>query len=134
MATISDIRYELSDTSLEFPILSDAEITYYLTKNSTNLARTSMDCARAILMKLSMRSDSVVDVFSMKSSTASRSYIQALQLYIKDPNLNPLMQNLQGYAGGVSISDMQANDSNSDNNRVIRPSESGCSLPLDFFG
>ena len=44
------------------------------------------------------------------------------------------MQNLQGYAGGVSISDMQANDSNSDNNRVIRPSESGCSLPLDFFG
>ena len=134
MATISDIRFELSDTSPEFPILSDAEITYYLTKNSSNLARTSMDCARAILMKLSMRSDSVVDVFSMKSSTASRSYIQALQLYIKDPNLNPLMQNLQGYAGGVSISDMQANDSNSDNNRVIRPSESGCSLPLDFFG
>ena len=134
MATIQDIRYELSDTSIEFPILSDAEITYYLTKNSTNLARTSMDCARAILMKLSMRSDSVVDVFSMKSSTASRSYIQALQLYIKDPNLNPLMQNLQGYAGGVSISDMQANDSNSDNNRIIRPSESGCSLPLDFFG
>lgn len=134
MATTSDIRMEIGDSDPNFPILSDDEINYYLTKNSSNLARTSMDCARAILMKLSMRSDSVVDVFSMKSSTASRSYIQALQLYIKDPNLNPLMQNLQGYAGGVSISDMQANDSNSDNNRVIRPSESGCSLPLDFFG
>jgi len=134
MATISDVKMELADTDVNFPILSDDEYTYFLTKNSSNLARTSMDCARAILMKLSMRSDSVVDVFSMKSSTASRSYIQALQLYIKDPNLNPLMQNLQGYAGGVSISDMQANAANSDNNRVIRPSESGCSLPLDFFG
>lgn len=134
MATIQDIRYELADTDVNFPILSDAEITYYLTKNSTNLARTSMDCARAILMKLSMRSEDTIDIFSMKSAKTANQYMLALQLYIKDPNLNPLMQNLQGYAGGVSISDMQANDSNSDNNRVIRPSESGCSLPLDFFG
>lgn len=134
MATISDIRYELSDTSIEFPILSDAEITYYLTKNSSNLARTSMDCARAILMKLSMRDNFTVDIFAVRSSGTANQYMLALQLYIKDPNLNPLMQNLQGYAGGVSISDMQANDSNSDNNRAIRPSESGCSLPLDFFG
>ena len=134
MATIQDIRYELSDTSIEFPILSDAEITYYLTKNSSNLARTSMDCARAILMKLSMRSEDTIDIFSMKSAKTANQYMLALQLYIKDPNLNPLMQNLQGYAGGVSISDMQANAANSDNNRVIRPSESGCSLPLDFFG
>ena len=134
MATIQDIRYELSDTIIEFPILSDAEITYYLTKNSSNLARTSMDCARAILMKLSMRSEDTIDIFSMKSAKTANQYMLALQLYIKDPNLNPLMQNLQGYAGGVSISDMQANDSNSDNNRVIRPSESGSNLPLDFFG
>jgi len=134
MATIQDIRYELADTDVNFPILSDAEITYYLTKNSTNLARTSMDCARAILMKLSMRSEDTIDIFSMKSAKTANQYMLALQLYIKDPNLNPLMQNLQGYAGGVSISDMQANAANSDNNRVIRPSESGCSLPLDFFG
>ena len=134
MATVSDIRYELSDTSVEFPILSDDEINYYLTKNSSNLARTSMDCARAILMKLSMRDNFTVDIFAVRSSGTAQQYMQALQLYIKDPNLNPLMQNLQGYVGGVSISDMQANDSNSDNNRVIRPSESGCNLPLDFFG
>lgn len=134
MATISDIRYELSDTSVEFPILSDDEINYYLTKNSSNLARTSMDCARAILMKLSMRDNFTVDIFAVRSSGTAQQYMLALQLYIKDPNLNPLMQNLQGYVGGVSISDMQANDSNSDNNRVIRPSESGCNLPLDFFG
>jgi len=134
MATIQDIRYELTDTDVNFPILSDAEITYYLTKNSSNLARTSMDCARAILMKLSMRDNFTVDIFAVRSSGTAQQYMLALQLYIKDPNLNPLMQNLQGYVGGVSISDMQANDSNSDNNRVIRPSESGCNLPLDFFG
>jgi len=134
MATISDVKMELGDTDVNFPILSDDEYTYFLTKNSSNLARTSMDCARAILMKLSMRSEDTIDIFSMKSAKTANQYMLALQLYIKDPNLNPLMQNLQGYAGGVSISDMQANDSNSDNNRAIRPSESGCSLPLDFFG
>lgn len=132
MATTSDIRMEIGDSDPNFPILSDDEINYYLTKNSSNLARTSMDCARTILMKLSLRGSETIDIFTIKGSASQ--YMQSLQLYIKDPNLNPLMQNLQGYAGGVSISDMQANDSNSDNNRVIRPSESGCSLPLDFFG
>ena len=132
MTTIIAVRTEIGDTDINFPILSDDEINYYLTKNSSNLARTSMDCARTILMKLSLRGSETIDIFTIKGSASQ--YMQSLQLYIKDPNLNPLMQNLQGYAGGVSISDMQANAANSDNNRVIRPSESGCSLPLDFFG
>lgn len=132
MTTIIAVRTEIGDSDPNFPILSDDEINYYLTKNSSNLARTSMDCARTILMKLSLRGSETIDIFTIKGSASQ--YMQSLQLYIKDPNLNPLMQNLQGYAGGVSISDMQANDSNSDNNKVIRPSESGCNLPLDFFG
>lgn len=134
MATLQDIRFELADTDVNFPILSDDEINYYLAKNSSNLSRTAMDCARAILMKLSMRTEDTIDVFSMKSSKTANQYMQALQMYIKDPNLNPLMQNLQGYVGGVSKSDMQINDWTLDNNRIIKPSDSGCNLPDNFFG
>ena len=31
-ATIQDIRYELGDTDVAFPLMSDAEITYFLLK------------------------------------------------------------------------------------------------------
>lgn len=133
MATISDIRMELADTSVEFPILSDAEYQYFLTKNSDNLARTAVDCARAILMKLSMRSDSSTDIFSMKHSSASRSYIEALKLYLTNPSLNPINQNTQIYFGGTSLSDMSANDYNTDNNIVLQPTASGSNLPTNFF-
>lgn len=130
MTTIQDIRYELSDVDINFPILSDDEIAYYLQKNNGSLGRTSVDCARAILMKLSMRDSTTVDIFQIRSSQTAAQYMQALKLYIRDPNLNPLMQNAQGYVGGVSKSDMQANDCNPDNNTVQQPASS---LPLFFF-
>lgn len=130
MTTIQDIRYELSDTDINFPILSDDEIAYFLQKNNNSLGRTSIDCARAILMKLSMRDSVSIDVFSLRGTQTAAQYIQALKLYIRDPNLNPLMQNSQGYFGGVSKSDMINNDANCDNNTISQPASS---LPIFFF-
>lgn len=133
MATIQDLRYELGDISTEFPIMSDAEYQYFLTKNSNSLQRSAMDAAKSIMLKLSMRSDESVDIFSVKGTGTAKQYMQALQLYIKNPDLNQNLQNLQGYAGGISLSDMQANDATSDNNIVVQPSTSP-SLPTSFFG
>lgn len=133
MATIQDLRYELGDISTEFPIMSDAEYQYFLTKNSNSLQRSAMDAAKSIMLKLSMRSDESVDIFSIKGTGTAKQYMQALQLYIKNPDLNQNLQNLQGYAGGISVSDMQANDATSDNNIVVQPSTSP-SLPTSFFG
>ena len=130
MATIQDIRYELSDTDPNFPLLSDDEIAYYLQKNGDSLGRTSIDCARAILMKLSMRDSVSIDIFALRGPQSAAQYMQALKMYIRDPNLNPLYQNAQGYVGGVSKSDMQANDCNIDNNIVKQPSNS---FPSNFF-
>ena len=118
MATIQDIRYETGDVDAAFPLLVDAEITYYLQKNEGSLRRTSLDCARAILMKLSMRGDSTVDIFSIKGSKAAESYRLALQMYIKNPEFNPVMTSANIYAGGISLSDMQANVDTLDNNYV----------------
>ena len=123
MATIQDLRYELGDTSAEFPIMSDAEYTYFLTKNSNALQRSAMDAAKSIMLKLSMRGEETVDIFSIKGSAAAKNYMQALQMYIKNPDLNAMYDKVQGYAGGISKADMQANDANLDNNIVNQPTD-----------
>lgn len=128
--TIFAVRTEVGDTDPNFPILSDDEISYYIQKNGDSLGRTCIDCAKAILMKLAMRGNETIDIFSIKGSQTAAQYMQALKLYIRDPNLNPLMQNSQGYFGGVSKSDMINNDANCDNNTVSQPASS---LPIFFF-
>ena len=131
---ITQVRIELSDTDISFPIMSDAEYQYFLDKNSGSTRRAAMDAAKTIMLKLSMRSDSTVDIFSIKGSAAANAYRQALALYIKNPDLNSLLQNVQGYAGGISIDDMNQNNANLDNNISINPTESISRLPTGFFG
>jgi hypothetical protein len=119
--TIHALRIELGDTSAEFPIMSDDEYNYFLSKHDWNIRRASMDAAKSIMLKLSMRTDETVDIFSIKGASAAKNYMQALQIYIKNPDLNTLYDKVQGYAGGISKADMQANDANLDNNIVKDP-------------
>jgi hypothetical protein len=119
--TIQALRIELGDTSVEFPIMSDDEYNYFLGKHDWSIQRASMDAAKSIMLKLSMRTDESVDIFSIKGSSAAKNYMQALQLYIKNPSLNSLYDKVQGYAGGISKQDMLNNDSNLDNNSVVQP-------------
>lgn len=121
--TIHALRIELGDVSNEWPIMSDAEYNYFLNKNDWNIRRASMDAAKSIMLKLSMRTDETVDIFSIKGSSAAKNYMQALQLFIKNPDLNAMYDKVQGYAGGISKADMQANDANLDNNIVNQPTD-----------
>ena len=120
LTDIQKLRLEVGDVGVSFPILDDTSYEYFLEKHSNNLNRAGLDAARAILFQLSTRNSETVDVFSVKN-TSAESYRQALLLYIKDPNLNPLYKNLKGYVGGVSLSDMEANVANPDNNIVTNP-------------
>lgn len=121
--TIHALRIELGDTSPEWPIMSDEEYNYFLSKHDWNIRRAAMDAAKSIMLKLSMRTDETVDIFSIKGSSSAKNYMQALQMYIKNPDLNNLYDTVQGYAGGISKSDMQANDANLDNNIVNQPTD-----------
>lgn len=132
--TIQALRYELGDTSPELPIMSDDEYSYFLSKNDYVVRRAAMDAAKSIMLKLSMRDDSVVDIFSIKGSAAARNYMQALQLYIKNPDLNSLYEKVQGYAGGISKQDMLSNDSNLDNNIVKQPTSETFTYRPSSFG
>lgn len=132
--TIHAMRIELGDTSPEFPIMTDDEYNYFLSKHDWNIRRASMDAAKSIMLKLSMRTDETVDIFSIKGSSAAKNYMQALQMYIKNPDLNTLYDKVQGYAGGISKADMLANDSNLDNNIVKDPKAETFTYRPSSFG
>ena len=131
---IQKVRVEVGDVDPALPILPDSTYVYLLEKNYNSIIRSSMDAARIVLMHLAMRSDdTTVDIFSIKGSKAAESYRQALIMYIKDPNNNPILQNCQAWVGGVSVSQMQENDSNLDNNIVKQPSVSYDTVPTGYF-
>lgn len=125
-ADILKVRMEVSDTEAGLYILPDVTYEYILNKNSGSIARSSVDAARMILMRLSITAqDQVVDVLSIKTSKQAEAYRQALILFIKDPTLNPLYSTATVWAGNVSVSEIQANNENIDNNI---PTLATCSL------
>lgn len=130
---IQKVRVECADTDPTFPILPDSTYIYLLEKNYDSITRSAMDAARIILMHLSQRGTETVDIFTIKGSSAAESYRQALIMYIKDPYNNPLLQNCQAWFGGVSVSQMQSNDANLDNNIVQQPSVSYDTVPTGYF-
>lgn len=87
--TVKAIRIELGDTSPEFPIMSDDEYKYFLQKNDYSIRRASLDAAKSMLMKLSLRPDESVDIFSIKGTGTAKQFMQALQMYISNPDSIP---------------------------------------------
>ena len=131
------VRLNIQDNTPGLYILSDDEITYLLERNNDNVNRASVEAARIVLFNLSMRNDESVDVFSIRSAQSAKAYMEALKLYIRDPNLNQIGNNIQGYASGISLEDMQANDANTDNNIFVPPSNSPYDIPSNtnnYFG
>lgn len=131
---INAVRTEVADTDPSIPMLHDDEITYLLNKQNGSVRRASLDAARILLFKLSMQSeDSQVGIISIKGSKVASEYRESLKLYLNNPNLNPIIDGLGSYvdsdgktqnpvyAGGISVSDMQANTANMDNNYVPCP-------------
>lgn len=137
LSLIEQVRFLVQDNTVGLYVISDAEIEYLLERNNQSVNRASVEAARVILFNLSTRSDEVVDIFSIRSSQAAKAYMEALKLYIRDPNLNQVGNNLQGYVGGISLEDMQANDANLDNNIFINPTNSPYNIPSStdqYFG
>jgi len=131
---IQKIRLEVADIDVSFPILSDSDYLYFLEKNNNSIIKASLDAARTLLLVLAQRSDETVDIFSIRGSKAAESYRLALQLYLSNPNLNPILNNTSAYFGGVSNSDMLSNNNNTDNNVVTSPySENKSYFPKNNF-
>lgn len=133
LTPIQEVRVAVGDTDPSFPILDDSTYEYFLSKNSDSVRRASLEAARSILLQLSMRTDETVDIFSVKGSKAAEQYRMSLQMFLRDPNMNPVLTSANGYAGGISKSDMVNNNANADNNPVLTPGLSIYVQPNDPF-
>lgn len=123
LTLIQQVRLRVADNEPGLYILSDDEIQFLLDTNNSNVNRASLEAAKIILLNLAQRSDESVDIFSVKGSKAAEQYRLALQLFIKDPTLNPFISNLKGWVGGISKQEMQENNCNLDNNIVENPAK-----------
>ncbi len=132
LTLIQQIRLLVQDNTPGLYIVSDDEITFFLERNNNNVNRASIEVAKVILLNLSMRGDETVDIMSIKGSKAAEQYRLALQMFIRNPDTNPVLQNVSPYAGGVSITDMQDNDNNPDNN-IVNPLGEDKSNPKNYF-
>lgn len=124
LTPIQQVRLSVADNEPGLYIITDDEIEYIINKNYGNINRASVEAAKIILLHLAKNSSTeVVDIFSIKGKDVAEQYRLALELFIKDPNLNPLINNLKGWVGGVSNTEMQQNDCNLDNHIVVKPTE-----------
>jgi hypothetical protein len=118
LSLIDQVRLLVQDNTPGLYLISDDEVHFLLQRNNNNVNRASLEAAKIILMNLAMRGDSTVDIFSIKGAKAAEQYRLALELFIKSPDLNPVLQNTQAYFGGISKSDMELNNGILDNNLV----------------
>ena len=123
LTPIEQVRLNVQDNNPGFYMLSDDEIQFLLDESKGNVGRASIRAAQIILFKLAQQGDETVDIFSLRGSKAAEAYRQALLLYITNPSLNPLMQDMNIYTGGISKSDIAANNANLDNNIIISPNQ-----------
>lgn len=131
---IEAVRIEIGDDAGPgLHILSDQTIDYYLSKNGNSIARASMDAARAILFRLAQQGNEQVDILQLQNSRVASEYRQALQLYLRDPNLNPIMNSLKGYFGNTSKEDIFSNNSDLNNNIVKDPSKEYSNYKPNLF-
>ena len=127
------VRLLCQDNTPGLYIISDDEIDFLLQRNNNNVDKAVYEALQIMLRYLAQRGDESIDVFSIRGSKAAEQMRLAIELYLKDPANNPLYKNLKGYVGGVSISDMDANNANLDNNIIQSPSDSGELVNTNFF-
>ena len=115
------VRLLCQDNTPGLYIISDDEIDFLLQRNNNNVDKAVYETLQIMLRYLAQRGDESIDIFSIRGSKSAEQMRLAIELYLKDPANNPLYKNLKGYFGGVSISDMEANVANPDNNIVENP-------------
>lgn len=115
LTLIQQVRLLVGDSG-DPEILTDEDIQYFLDKYEDNVNRAALDAARAILFYLARwPTRERAGNYEVWNEWAN-AYRKALELFIKDPMFS--VANAIAYAGGISKSDMLANDTNNDNNQA----------------
>lgn len=111
------VRLLVGDIYPDIEMLQDTEYQYFLDKYDGNVNRSAVDAARSIMFVLSRWTRERTGDIEVYGSEWAKNYRQALLEFVKNPNLS--IYNAMPYAGGISKSDMVANDLNTDNVRTF---------------
>lgn len=106
------VRYLIGDTIASKPLLNDAEIEWVLTQYQFTPMNAAIRCCEAIVAKFSRQADESVGQVKITFSQKAEAY----RKLITDLRNRLAMEGAVPYSGGISKSDIQANDQNS--NRV----------------
>lgn len=113
---IDRVRLAVGDIWDDMEMLTDADYQYFLDRNDGNENRATMDAIKAILFKLARMTRERTGDIEVYGGEWFSNYYKMLLLLLKDPNASISLA--VPYAGGISKSDMIANDMNCDN--VVR--------------
>lgn len=106
------VRLKVGDIDPDQEILPDEIYDQLLTDHSGNIRRAAREAAISLLFYLPRFTRERTGQIEVYGAEWATNYRRALELFIKDPNLNAIVAT--PYAGGISRSDMQANVDNPD--------------------
>lgn len=109
---IDELRLVTGDTWEDMEYLTDRDYEYYLVRNDGSIKRAGLDAMRAILFKLSRGARERAGDIEVYGSEYFANYLKALTLVLKNPDIT--LSLAVPFAGGISKSDMRANDMNPD--------------------
>jgi hypothetical protein len=95
-------------------LVDDEWYEYFLKERNLTESRTALEIAKAILARYTANTREVVDQVEVYGNQEFNQYLQWLEKFISDPSLSGMGAPMP-YAGGISKSDMRANNRNRDN-------------------
>lgn len=107
------VRFLVGDTDEAQAKISDEEIAWLLTENGSNLYRTASSAALLLSAKFSDRTQKTVGDLS-KSAGQQASRYKELAQELWDKASSPSHTTITAYAGGISESDKQTQDQDTD--------------------
>lgn len=114
--TLTDqVRLKVADIDPDLPILGDEIYQHYLDRYSDNIRLAARDVANVLLFYLTRYTRERTGNIEVYGAEWASNYRKALEMFLKDPNLSDIAP--IPYAGGISVSDVQANRDNTDNVR-----------------
>lgn len=87
LTLVQEVRLTIGLIGNAYDLLSDDEITHYLTKNNNNIRRTCLDCGKTVLFILAQLTHTKADVLEEWSHDWFNNYYKTLQMYMNDQTL-----------------------------------------------
>jgi hypothetical protein len=116
LSLIEQVRLYVGDTcsSPFYPVLSDDEIEFFLTKNGDNSFRAAKQAAISVYMSFAgvpvRERTGDIEVWN----NLSKAYLDALNIFLKEVPSSYLESGIMPYAAGISWEDIITNERNLD--------------------